>query len=394
MYNTIIPITKMHLGNTHNRPGSKLTKPLKIVLHYTANTNKGANAERNRTYYNTTSNTASTQYVVDDKQIVECMPWYEVAWAVGAKSYTTFGDQLRKQIDWKTPNYCTVNIEMCVNCDADWNKVVKNTVSVVVWLLFETGLSLKDVCRHFDITGKICPAMYIDDQDWATINKYIKEEYEAHKENRQPKYDYMKNKAVEILADTLNVRKGPSVDYEQVVKDGKNLAYLQGDVVVIYEVTDEWYRTDDGWISGNKSYVKVVEHKEVIDDPTIILDNVFGTITADKLNVRRQPVNGEIVKTYYQGEVVQLLEDKNGWYRTKDGWISGEFVQRDDSRLIVKFNHAVELIEKETGELILYEMNKPVVVFLNDKKIENGVLLYGCNYLGDKCYVKELFTVV
>ena len=86
MYNTIIQITQMHLGNTHNRPGSKLVKPRKVAIHDTGNTNKGADAERNRNYFNTTSNNASTQYIVDDKKMVECMLWYEVAWEVGAQS--------------------------------------------------------------------------------------------------------------------------------------------------------------------------------------------------------------------------------------------------------------------------------------------------------------------
>lgn len=391
MYNTIIPITKMHLGKTQNRPGSKLTKPLKVVLHYTANTSKGANAERNRNYYNTTSTTASTQYVVDDKTIVECMPWYEVAWAVGAKSYTAFGDQLRKQINWKTPNYCTVNIEMCVNSDADWNKVVKNTVSLVVWLLFETGLSLTDVCRHFDITGKICPAMYIDDRDWNLINNYIKEEYNAHVQNRQPVYNYYKNKAVEILADSLNIRKGPSTNFDMT--DSTQKAYKKGDVVVVYEKTDDWYRTDLGWISGNKLYCKEVEYKEIIDDPSIKLDNVYGSITADVLNIRKTPVDGTVVGTYKNGEIVKLYEDKNGWYKTDKGWISGKYVERQDSRLIVKFNHSVELISQK-GELILYELNKPVVLFLGDKKMQDGVVMYSCNYLGEKCYIKELYTAL
>ena len=54
----MIPITQALLTN-HNRPKFKLKKLKGIVIHWTANTNPGANALANRNYFNTTKNSCS-----------------------------------------------------------------------------------------------------------------------------------------------------------------------------------------------------------------------------------------------------------------------------------------------------------------------------------------------
>lgn len=58
-----------------------------------------------------------------------------------------------------------------------------------------------------------------------------------------------------------------------------------------------------------------------------------GTVTASKLNVRSGPgTNYDSIHTLWQGNVVTVLEQSNGWYKIqlsngKTGWVSGTYLQ-------------------------------------------------------------------
>lgn len=365
-FKTRIPITIAHLTNTKNRPRHKIVKFKKIAIHYTGNGNKGANAMANRNYFNNTSTLASAQYCVDDKQIVECMPYWEVAWAVGAKSYTKFGNSL--MVDGKSPNYSTISIEMCINKDSDYFEVVQNTVSLVVWLLLETGLTLNDVCRHFDITGKQCPYFYLDDLDWNNFLQCVKDVYEDVKENRTPQIDYNSIFNIEILADTLNVRRGPTVNYEVVTK------YTKGQEVIVYESVEGWYRSKDGWFSGDKTYCRIIEELDIDSEPSLELDNAFGIVTADILNIRSAPnTSATVVGKYFENDQVKLLEDRAEWYRTDKGWIYSEYVRRIDYRENVEFLHDVTIIDENSNPIYTIPKDKLALMFTEEKYIKGRV---------------------
>jgi len=79
-------ITEMLLTNPTARPGTKIV-PKGLVIHWTANERKGADAVANRNYFNKPTTEASAHYIVDDWQIVRCLPEIEMGYHVGAKSY-------------------------------------------------------------------------------------------------------------------------------------------------------------------------------------------------------------------------------------------------------------------------------------------------------------------
>lgn len=159
------------LLTNHNRPGKKIIKLKGIVIHWTANTNKGANALANRNYFNTTDRAASAHYIVDDKTIIRCIPDDEIAYHVGATNYTAIGESIR--VNPYSPNYYLIGIEMCVNSDGDWDKTYKNTIELVAALLKKYNLKIDDVYRHYDITGKDCPRMMIDSSAWLTFKRRV-----------------------------------------------------------------------------------------------------------------------------------------------------------------------------------------------------------------------------
>jgi len=188
-------INKLFLDN-HNRPA--LNRPefyqireLKaIVLHWTANLNKGANAKANRDYFNSTQRKASAHFIVDEKEVIQCLPLNEVAYHCGDRNhrilkkdvkkygYTKFGFSL---LDEKrlTPNFYTIGVEMCVNSDGDFKETLRRTVKLIRYLKSIHGNV--PLVRHYDITGKKCPKhkvhgkwKMIDKIDWKLLLEYCK----------------------------------------------------------------------------------------------------------------------------------------------------------------------------------------------------------------------------
>lgn len=151
-------ITDMLLTNKNARPGTMII-PRGLVIHWTANKRAGANAVANRNYFNNPTTVASAHYIVDDKQIVRCLPENEMGYHVGAKSYKP--DALQKLSSY--PNNCTIGIEMCVNQDGDFREMYQRTLELTADILKRYGWGVDKLWRHFDITGKNCPAYFVSD---------------------------------------------------------------------------------------------------------------------------------------------------------------------------------------------------------------------------------------
>lgn len=54
--------------------------------------------------------------------------------------------------------------------------------------------------------------------------------------------------------------------------------------------------------------------------------SIKGVITANGLNIRSEPKTGKVQGSYNKGDVVTILETKDGWGRTNKGWISMDYV--------------------------------------------------------------------
>lgn len=224
----MIHIQQMLLNN-HNRPNKKLKELKGLVLHWTANERAGANAKANRNYFNTTSTSASAHYIVDDENIIQCIPDDEVAYHVGAKRYTEAGLKLAKSP--YGPNYFLLGIEMCVNSDSVWRNTYQNTVELAAYLLKKYDLSIIDLYRHYDITGKECPKMMVNSLEWLMFKQDVKAVLELFKINNRilkVSTPYMKGEDVIHLQKLLNKHKCPcSVDGVFGPKTRDAVSYFQ-----------------------------------------------------------------------------------------------------------------------------------------------------------------------
>lgn len=113
----------------------------------------------------------------------------------------------------------------------------------------------------------------------------------------------------------LNLRSKGSTDGERL----GNLTY--GARVEIFEKSDNWGRTKDGWICLDYIY----------QDGTTGAKTANGVISGTQLNIRSGPGTGYAsVGSYNKGDKVTILEQftYNGttWGCTNQGWISMDFV--------------------------------------------------------------------
>ena len=126
--------------------------PRYIVIHDTGNRDRGANALANRNYFANHPNAqASAHYVVDKNNIIQCLEDTWRGWHCGDRYNPNYG------------NWNTIGIEICVNSDGDFNESLKNALDLTKYLMGKHNIPAENVIRHYDVTGKICPAMMIRD---------------------------------------------------------------------------------------------------------------------------------------------------------------------------------------------------------------------------------------
>lgn len=244
----MLPITERLISK--NRPFRKLAALKAVIIHWTANLNKGANAYANARYFDsdqylTKKNgekvkiSASAHYVVDDKQIIQCIPDNEVGYHVGSKSgYKPLVYEKIGVPAGGSPNNYTIGIEICVNVDSDFVKARQNAIELTHYLLQKHNLQITDVYRHYDITGKDCPRMMLDEAIW---NQFISEV--AHYDSTDIK--------LRVNASVLNVRAGCGTDYPVTRKLSKD------DIVSRTGQNGLWYQIGENeWV--HSSYVLIV----------------------------------------------------------------------------------------------------------------------------------------
>ena len=51
----------------------------------------------------------------------------------------------------------------------------RSLVQLTAWLCVKFGLTEDDVIRHYDVTGKICPKYFVDDEEaWEAFKENVK----------------------------------------------------------------------------------------------------------------------------------------------------------------------------------------------------------------------------
>lgn len=155
---------KIKTANRSNYGGKRSTADIKyIVIHYTAN--DGDTDEGNGNYFANNIVGASAHYFVDDDSITRSVPDDYIAWAVGGSKYKyTKGGKFYG----KCTNANSISIEFCdtkKNGVYDFTEAtMKNAADLVKLLMKKYTVPVERVIRHYDVTGKVCPKPFVDDE--------------------------------------------------------------------------------------------------------------------------------------------------------------------------------------------------------------------------------------
>lgn len=151
-----------------------------LVIHYTAN--DGDTARGNLSYFSRTTVQASAHYFVDEKECCRSVPDMDIAWHCGASSY--------KHPACRNAN--SIGVELCSRKDSAGNyyfmtQTVKNAAELVKSLMKQYGIDREHVLRHYDVTGKICPAPMVNDPNqWKAFLALLEEEKEVEVVQSEP----------------------------------------------------------------------------------------------------------------------------------------------------------------------------------------------------------------
>lgn len=170
---------KERLANPGNYGGKRDKSQIKyLILHYTAN--DGDHDEGNATYYKNNVVKASAHYFVDDDSITRSVPDDRVAWAVGGKKWADCNKTGGGSMYGKITNTNSLSVEMCdTKKDGTLmatNATLDRTVDLCKALMHDYNITIDRVYRHFDVTGKYCPAYFMDVNKWEQFKNRLVEQ--------------------------------------------------------------------------------------------------------------------------------------------------------------------------------------------------------------------------
>lgn len=151
---------------TQNTYGGK-NSPKYIVIHETDNWSNGAGAQRHASAQAAGHLSTSVHYYSGSDGVYQAANHVDGTYSIGKE----YGGN-HSITDASNKN--TINIEICVNPDGDYNVASSNAVELVKYLIQQTGIPASRVIRHYDAKGKYCPRKMMDNPAlWEDFKKQI-----------------------------------------------------------------------------------------------------------------------------------------------------------------------------------------------------------------------------
>lgn len=161
-----------------------------IVIHYTAGaSSKQGNALISRNWFNNQNAGCSAHYIIDDETIIQAVDDKNISWHCGTKgtyyhpkcrNNNSIGIELCSNYDNFT------NYKECLSSDPDWyftEQTKEKGAELTAYLMKKYNIPIENVIRHYDVTHKDCPSIYVDEnkegeKGWLDfknrVNKYLR----------------------------------------------------------------------------------------------------------------------------------------------------------------------------------------------------------------------------
>lgn len=191
--------------NKFSRPGFKLLRVAATVIHYTAN--NGGTADNHFCYFDTLKDRyASAHIFVDRIKALEIIPLDEVAFHANERKEGPLIASLKATAPYYgggNANLISIGIEMCMEKDGTIHPdTIARTILVVQMLQQKYGKH--PIYRHYDVTGKLCPALFV-------ANKALWEKF---------KLDVEKKEETKVDQEKLVLTPGQKRAFEKLVEHG------------------------------------------------------------------------------------------------------------------------------------------------------------------------------
>ena len=183
-----------------------------IVIHYVGAI---SSAKANSDYFKWRKRNASAHYFVDDNYVYQVVREKDIAWHCGTTYY--------KHLTCRNSN--SIGIEMCCynnNGILDISKATEDrTIKLVKELMKKYNIPITNVLRHYDITGKNCPAPMV--KDYTRWIKFI----ERLKEEKKGKYNAGDIVEINIPIGITGAEEGDNI----LVDDNRNQFWVNKSVI-------------------------------------------------------------------------------------------------------------------------------------------------------------------
>ena len=167
------------------RPGR--TQPVEyIVVHYTGNWSD--TAKNNADYFARTVTGTSAHYFVDEEAVWQSVREEDTAWHCGSS----------QPAHPACRNANSIGVEMCNSAGGVPPAVRDRTAALVRELMDKYGVPAECVLRHYDVTGKRCPAPWVDSPG----------EWDKFKAMLQTQEDNMTQEQFDQMMDSYLARRG------------------------------------------------------------------------------------------------------------------------------------------------------------------------------------------
>lgn len=137
-----------------------------IVVHYTAG--NGDTARNNGNYFRSNKGLGeSAHFFVDGIDVIQSVAVGDTAWHCGAGSY--------RHVECRNAN--SIGVELCSRKNQAGRyyfdgAAVSQAADLIKRLMKQYGIDVDHVLRHYDVTGKNCPAPFVDDPAaWASFKQ-------------------------------------------------------------------------------------------------------------------------------------------------------------------------------------------------------------------------------
>ena len=150
-----------------------------IVIHYVGAT---GGAEANAKYFYSEYRGASAHYFVGHNgEVWQVVRENHIAWHCGATQY--------KHKECRNEN--SIGIELCCRMrNGSWyfeDATEKAAAELVKELMAKYNIPAENVIRHYDVTGKVCPAPYVNDNGkWQAFKNMLVKELQPVKLDNLP----------------------------------------------------------------------------------------------------------------------------------------------------------------------------------------------------------------